>query len=145
MNTPVFFMRQVRRIRKIYNIISIDHCRAVNNCTVCSCENLTGGFGMLEEKRDNGTLTIMLPERIDATCAREVETEIDEICGKEPFDRLVLDADRLEYTSSAGLRIIIKLVKMLKNVSVINVIPEVYEIFRVSGFTNLLEVTRKNS
>ena len=100
---------------------------------------------MLEEKRDNGTLTIMLPERIDATCAREVETEIDEICGKEPFDRLVLDAGRLRYISSAGLRIIIKLVKTLKNVSVVNVISEVYEVFKVSGFTKLLEIERERS
>lgn len=100
---------------------------------------------MLEEKRENGTLTIMLPERIDATCAGAVEAEADEICGKEPFDRLVLDASRLGYTSSAGLRIIIKLVKTLKNVSVINVIPEVYDIFKVSGFTNLLEIKRKDS
>ena len=104
---------------------------------------LQGRFCMLEEKRENGTLTIYLPRRIDATCAGSVEAEIDAITAKEPFDRLVLDADQLGYTSSAGLRIIIKLVKQFKNVSIINVIPEVYDIFQVSGFTNLLEIQKK--
>ena len=112
---------------------------------VQSGDYLTGGFSMLEEMRENGTLTIILPERIDTTCAGEVETEIDAFCGKGPFDHLVLDADKLVYISSAGLRIIIKLVKREKNVSVINVIPEVYDIFKVSGFTNLMEIEKKNS
>ncbi len=98
---------------------------------------------MLEEKRDNGILTIFLPERIDATCAGSIEAEIDEIIAKEPFDKLVLDADKLTYISSAGLRIIIKLVKQLKSVSIIHVIPEVYDIFKVSGFTNLVEIEKK--
>ncbi len=100
---------------------------------------------MLEEKRDNGTLMIILPERIDASNAGEVGAEAEEICGTEPFDRLVLDAGRLRYISSAGLRIIIKLVKTLKNVSVVNVISEVYEVFKVSGFTKLLEIERERS
>ena len=98
---------------------------------------------MLEEKRDNGILTIFLPERIDATCAGSIEAEIDEIIAKEPFDKLVLDADTLTYISSAGLRIIIKLVKQLKSVSIIHVIPEVFDIFKVSGFTNLVEIEKK--
>ena len=98
---------------------------------------------MLEEKRDNGILTIFLPERIDATCAGSIEAEIDEIIAKEPFDKLVLDADKLTYISSAGLRIIIKLVKQLKSVSIIHVIPEVYDFFKVSGFTNLVEIEKK--
>lgn len=98
---------------------------------------------MVEGKWEDTTLTIHLPERIDASCAGEVEEQIDEICAKGTIEKLILDADKLAYTSSAGLRIILKLVKREKNVSVINVAPEVFEIFKVSGFTNFISIEKK--
>jgi anti-anti-sigma factor len=79
-----------------------------------------------------------MPERIDASCAGEVEAKIDEFCAQGTVEKMILDADDLSYTSSAGLRIIIKLVKREKNVVIINASPEVYDIFRVSGFTNFI-------
>ena len=60
-------------------------------------------------------------------------------------EKMILDADDLGYISSAGLRIIIKLVKREKNVVVTNVSPEIYDIFRVSGFTNFISVERKEA
>lgn len=84
-----------------------------------------------------------MPDRIDASCAAEVEAKIDEICAQGTVEKLILDAEDLAYTSSAGLRIIIKLVKREKNVVVTNVSPEVYDIFRVSGFTNFISIERK--
>lgn len=54
-----------------------------------------------------------------------------------------LDTSRLEcdYYSSAGLRVLMKLRKQAKKaLPVYNVSPEVYEIFDVTGFTDLLDV-----
>ena len=48
----------------------------------------------------------------------------------------------MNYISSAGLRVIIKVVKQGKNVTVINVSPEVYDVFKVSGFTNFIDVEK---
>ena len=59
------------------------------------------------------------------------------------FDSLILDFKNLEYISSAGLRVIMKVVKQEKSVSVINVSPEVYDIFDVSGFTNFITVEKR--
>lgn len=52
-----------------------------------------------------------------------------------------MDASELAYISSAGLRVLMKLRKQLgKALPVMNVSPEVYDIFDMTGFTELLEV-----
>ncbi|MBR2767872.1 MAG: STAS domain-containing protein [Solobacterium sp.] len=100
---------------------------------------------MVESKRENDTLIITLPERIDASNAAEAESEIESLRDLENQENVILDADKLQYISSAGLRIIIKLVKREKSVTVINVSPAVYDIFEVSGFTNFITIVKKDS
>ena len=53
-----------------------------------------------------------------------------------------LDASQLEYISSAGLRVLLKLTKAVGDVTVNNVSSEVYEIFDVTGFTEILNVKK---
>ena len=100
---------------------------------------------MVESKRENDTLIITLPERIDASNAAEAESEIESLRDLENQENVILDADKLQYISSAGLRIIIKLVKREKSVTVINVSSAVYDIFEVSGFTNFITIVKKDS
>ena len=97
---------------------------------------------MMQGKWEDGTLTIILPERIDASNAAAAEAEIEQILAEGTAEKIILDAGTLEYISSAGLRIIIKLVKREKNVTVVKVSPVVYEIFEVSGFTNFISVEK---
>lgn len=54
----------------------------------------------------------------------------------------VLDAAELEYISSAGLRVLLRLAKSTGELTLVNVRPEVYEILDVTGFTKLLEVRK---
>ena len=75
--------------------------------------------------------------RIDTNNAPLFEQEIMAALPKE------IDASALEYISSAGLRVLLKLKKTVREVSVYNVSNEVYDIFSVTGFTNLLNVTKK--
>ena len=98
---------------------------------------------MLEAIRENDILTIKLPERVDASNAAEVEADVDSVRNHDKPEIVVFDADELTYISSAGLRIIIKVVKREQSASVINVCPEVYEIFEVSGFTKFIRIERK--
>lgn len=100
---------------------------------------------MVESKRENDTLIITLPERIDASNAAEAESEIESLRDLENQENVILDADKLQYISSAGLRIIIKLVKREKSVTVTNVSSAVYDIFEVSGFTNFITIEKKDS
>ena len=97
---------------------------------------------MLEAKRENDTLTIKFPDRVDASNAAEVEADIDQCRNQEKPEIVIFDAEDLTYISSAGLRIIIKVVKREQSVSVINVCPEVYEIFEVSGFTKFIRIEK---
>ena len=81
-----------------------------------------------------------LKERIDSNNAAEFEADIMKAASPD----LVLDADDLEYISSAGLRVLMKLRKAAgKPVTIMNVSPEVYEIFDVTGFIELLDVKKR--
>ena len=97
----------------------------------------------MESKREDGVLTIVLPERIDTLNAAEAEAEIEKIRAEGDEEKIIFDAENLNYISSAGLRVIIKVVKQGKNVTVKNVSPEVYDIFSVSGFTNFITVEKR--
>ena len=97
----------------------------------------------MKTSTENNTLTIYLEGRIDTNNAAEVENEIMEAVGANADGNLVIDAEHLEYISSAGLRVLMKLRKSAgKSLPIINVSSEVYEILNVTGFTELLEVKK---
>lgn len=97
----------------------------------------------MRTKLENNKLTIMLEGRIDSANAPELEEAIDACMGENAGATVGLDASRLSYISSAGLRILMKLRKKTgKTVTIKNVSPEVYEIFDVTGFTDLLDVQK---
>ena len=93
---------------------------------------------------DNNLLTIFPEGRIDSNNASEIESEMFEALKANPEAMIQVDAEKLEYISSAGLRVLMKLRKQTgKEFSVINVLPEVYDIFQVTGFTDLLNVKKR--
>ena len=94
---------------------------------------------MTEKINDN---TIKINGKIDSNNAAEFENELLSAAG-ENYNDITLDAAELEYISSAGLRVLLKLKKGTKGtVSVINVLPEIYDIFSVTGFDNILDVKK---
>jgi uncharacterized protein (TIGR02172 family) len=54
----------------------------------------------------------------------------------------VIDLDHLEYTTSAGLRIILRLKQDVDDTKIINAHPEVYNILDMTGFTDMMEVEK---
>ena len=93
----------------------------------------------------DGTLTIFLEGKIDSNNAGETEAKIMETLAHNPeASKVQIDADGLSYISSAGLRVLLKVRKQLKrSLPVLNVSGEVYDIFSVTGFTELLDVRKK--
>jgi len=71
-----------------------------------------------------------------------LEKEINEELGK--FDSLVIDFEKVEYISSAGLRVLIATQKKLKSTDtpmvIKNVNETINEIFRMSGFDKILKI-----
>ena len=90
----------------------------------------------------NGTLTIKLSGRIDSTNAAEIERGINETCAAEAHESLLLDLEDLEYISSAGLRVILRLRKAEATLSLVNVNAAVYEILEMTGFTEMMPVRK---
>ncbi len=90
----------------------------------------------------NGTLTVFPEGRIDSANAETVEAEINALIGAEAAENLIIDVDSLEYLSSAGLRIILRLRKKFSGLKIVNASPEVYDIFDMTGFTEMLAVEK---
>ena len=91
---------------------------------------------------DKEILYIALEGRIDASNAAEAEEKIFSIKHENSEKHTVLDADRLEYISSAGLRVILRLRKEEPQLAIINVAPEVYEVFDMTGFTDMVTIEK---
>jgi uncharacterized protein (TIGR02172 family) len=91
---------------------------------------------------ENGILTIFPENSIDTNNAEAVGAEIAAIRAEHPEGKLVLDMDDLRYISSAGLRQILKLKKKEKDFAIINCSSEVYEIFEMTGFAEMMDIEK---
>lgn len=87
-------------------------------------------------------LTITLKGRIDTSNAASVEADIMKILADNPNLPVTVDCAELEYISSAGLRVIMKTKKAVRDTCLINVAPPVYEIFETTGFTELMDIRK---
>ena len=90
----------------------------------------------------NGALVIFLQGRVDSTNAAEVGSEIEAIRAQNPAEELILDLDALDYISSAGLRVVLRLRKETAALKLVNASSEVYEIFDMTGFTEMVTVEK---
>ena len=90
---------------------------------------------------ENTKLTIQLIGRLDTTSAPELENTVME---KTPgVTDLIFDLEKLEYSSSAGLRVFLKAQKLMNRqgtMTVIHVSEPIMEIFEVTGFTDILTI-----
>ena len=88
-------------------------------------------------------LTISLSGHIDSSNAAAIEAEINGAVQRMQHQSLVLDMRALEYISSAGLRIILRLLKREPQLSLQELSSEVYEIFEMTGFTEMMPIRRR--
>ena len=91
---------------------------------------------------DKDIMYIAIAGRVDASNAAMVEEQIFSIKNANPGKHTVIDADNLEYISSAGLRVILKVRKEEPKLAIINVNPEVYEVLDMTGFTEMVTVEK---
>lgn len=85
------------------------------------------------------TLTVCLEGQFDRNTAESAEKKItDEM---KDMTKLILDLEKLEYISSAGLRVLVTLRKQIsdrQNMAIKNVQPAVMEVFDLTGLTKYL-------
>ena len=90
---------------------------------------------------ENGNGAFALEGRLDTNTAPELEKEL-----KDCFDgltNLTLDFEKLEYISSAGLRVLLSAQKIMNQqgeMKVVHANETIMEIFEVTGFTDILTI-----
>ena len=92
--------------------------------------------------KNGDMLTIALSGHIDSANAPEVEGAITEIRESNPCQCVTVDCDNLQYISSAGLRIILRLKKAIDDTKLINLSNEVYDVFEMTGFTEMMDISK---
>lgn len=92
-------------------------------------------------KKDDDKLVISLKGRLDTTTAPQLEEVINNsISGAT---QLTFNMEKLEYISSAGLRVLLSSQKIMNKqgtMIVKNVSEEVQEIFEVTGFSDIFTI-----
>ena len=95
----------------------------------------------IEKKIVDGSLVIKLKGKIDANNAPDFEREVMDDVFKASCVKI--DCSELEYISSAGLRVILKIKKTVKDTSIVDATPESYDIFQMTGFTEMMKISKK--
>ena len=92
---------------------------------------------------ENGKLVAYLEGRIDSVNAAERQRELEAAMAGNPGLELEIDAGALSYISSAGLRVLQRLIRAQGGLTARNVSPEIFDILEMTGFTTLMNVKRK--
>ena len=92
---------------------------------------------------NSGVLVVTLEGRLDTNTAPALENELKS--SMEGIDYLTFDFAKLDYISSAGLRVLLSANKeMLRNgkapVTITNANEIVRDVFEVTGFTDILNI-----
>ena len=96
-------------------------------------------MGNITITKENDKCVLHLSGRIDSSNAPQVEEEVTKIAKEEA---VMIDLENLEYISSAGLRVILRLRKNHPELELKNASTEVYEILDMTGFTSMMPVAR---
>ena len=95
----------------------------------------------ISKKREGIELLLALEGRLDTVTAPELEKVLkEELPG---VTALTLDFEKLEYISSAGLRVLLSTQKIMNrqgSMKLVHVCEMVMEIFEVTGFSDILTV-----
>ena len=95
----------------------------------------------INHTKNGSELTVALEGRLDTTTAPELEADLkNEMDG---LTALVFDFEKLEYISSAGLRVLLAAQKVMNkqgSMKIVHVSDVIMEIFEVTGFTGILTI-----
>lgn len=91
---------------------------------------------------ENEKLVIAIAGQVDSATAPQMEEKMRGILKDHPKNSIVLDLDKLDYTTSAGLRVILRLKQDVDDTRIVNAHPEVYDILDMTGFTELMDVEK---
>ena len=94
----------------------------------------------IDLKKEENKLTIKLDGKLDTNTSPELESKMSELEGVE---EVIIDMKDLDYISSAGLRVLLSMQKVMNKqgkMNIINVCENVMDIFEVTGFSDILDI-----
>ena len=95
----------------------------------------------IQQTKDGNALTIALEGRLDTMTAPELEQTLK--TALEGVEELTFDFEKLDYISSAGLRVLLAAQKAMNrqgSMKVKNANEIILEIFEVTGFSDILTI-----
>ena len=95
----------------------------------------------IAQKRDAANVTVTLEGRLDTTTAPQLEAELKTALADA--NAICFDFEKLEYISSAGLRVLLSVHKQMKSkggMELCHVNEAIMEVFDVTGFTDFLTI-----
>ncbi len=95
----------------------------------------------ISKNAEGAALTVSLVGRLDTTTAPQLEAELKNAL--EGVTALTLDLEKLEYISSAGLRVLLSAQKRMNaqgEMKLVKVGETIMEIFEVTGFSDILTI-----
>jgi anti-sigma B factor antagonist len=95
----------------------------------------------INQTKNEKNVTVELDGRLDTNTAPELDAALGELM--EGAESLVLDFEKLEYVSSAGLRVLLSAQKTMSKqgeMKLLHVNETIGEIFEVTGFCDILTI-----
>ena len=95
----------------------------------------------IEKNKDNNSLVISLDGRLDTATAPGLEKELNN--SLDGVNALTFDMEKLDYISSAGLRVLLSAQKIMNKqgeMKVVHVSETIMEVFEVTGFSDILNI-----
>lgn len=93
-------------------------------------------------KEKNGTeLTVTLEGSLDTLTSRDLEAALRN--SMDDIDKLIIDMKKLDYVSSAGLRVLFKAYKVMTqkgSMTLRNLSQEVMDVIEVTGFDSVFDI-----
>ena len=97
----------------------------------------------ITENRSGNSLTIALEGRLETSSAPELDAVLQKAL--PGIDELIFNFEKLEYVSSAGLRVLLSAHKALmgkKGMTIRNANELIMEVFEVTGFDSFLTIEK---
>jgi len=94
----------------------------------------------IKKELNGNALTLLISGRLDTTTVPEAENII--FSSLDGVTSIVIDCKSLDYVSSAGLRVILKLKKQMNEFKIINANLDVYDVFEMTGFTEMMDISK---
>ena len=95
----------------------------------------------INKSSDKPNLKFSIQGRIDTNTSPELDKAVNESI--DGVTNLIFDFEKVEYMSSAGLRVLVSAQKKMNKqgtMKVINVGDAIMEIFEVTGFSDILTI-----